>query len=676
MSSDESQDREPGESFFGRRAIIGTAVVAVVVVVFVFMQLGKQAPRPTDSSSPGPQRVAEESELAEARDALSREPDQAACTLAVNKINSHLNRHTDLRPPSLSDKEQAKLRDVFGLAPAEMAEVESAAYTLLDAHYLDECLLFRDAARSLDAEEVGSDGKPLHPGPLDRASAAFAWVVRQVRPFDHGQEPVPPAYTLRRGWGNALERALVFLALLRQDAGPEKLRGCLLLVPGADKSAPQRLWACGVVVGDGKAVYLFDPRLGLPLPGPGGSGVATLGAAAKDPALLAQLDAGPENKYDVKPEQARTADGLAVFNISGLAPRMRYLQDTLLTKGLGAQLAEDPADLDRLVEAVKDSGATGLTVWKPGVSLLRRFLPVSEGGVDTPQPLPLRNVPGFTTPDDPTQIPMTRVRLYEWSLVPWEALPPQFNARAFPITVGLGQRVRDAFAIPFTAPVRDPHGARELVLRGRYNQAAPKLVTEDGELREHLALRAKATNLDHDVATWLQLARDAYVLQLKAQNAKDSLALADAHKQIELVWKQAKPVALLLFGASSGPRDAEVKYLLGLCMHEQAEQQQARLDLLARAGVPAAETDVKRCQDTWVDARGAWKRFADEFGAGLATPPARQNLARAEAMLGDWQAAEKTFGDTSGPMTPLEKLAALYNARQAKKHPATEKPTP
>ena len=50
---------------------------------------------------------------------------------------------------------------------------------------------------------------------------------------------------------------------------PEKLRGCILTLPTGDKSAP-RLWAVGVVVGDGKAVYLFDPRLGLPLPGPGG----------------------------------------------------------------------------------------------------------------------------------------------------------------------------------------------------------------------------------------------------------------------------------------------------------------------------------------------------------------------------------------------------------------------
>lgn len=673
MSSDESRDHDPIDAFRGRRVILGASVLVVAGIVFAFMLLGKKA-APATSSSAGRQQTAEESELAEARDALAREPDLAACNLATVKINSHFNRNTEQRPPALSASEQAKLRDTFAVDPAEMAEAESASYTPLDAHYLDECLLMRDAARSLDTEEMGLDGKRLHPGPQERAAAAFAWVIRQVRPVDHPQEPLPPAYTLRRGWGNALERSLVFLALLRQDAGPEKLRGCILTLPTGDKSAP-RLWAVGVVVGDGKAVYLFDPRLGLPLPGPGGTGVATLDAAAKDPAILSQLDAGSENRYDVKPEQVRTAEGLAYFSLSGLTPRMRYLQDTLLNRGLGAQLVEDPADLDRLGGAVKDSGAAGVSVWKPGVGQLRRFLPASEGGIDTPQPFPLRNVRGFTLPDDATQIPMTRMRLYEWSMVPWEAMPREFNARDFPITVGLGQKVREAFALPFMTPIRDPQSSRELLLRGRYGQAAPKLVTEEGELREHLMLRAKATSLDKDVAEWLKVARDAYVFQLRAQNAKDSLALADANKRIEALWRgnAVGPVAILLLGASSGPRAAEVTYQLGLCMHEKAEQQQARLDLLARAGIQPAESDVKNCRDAWFDAKGWWDKFTAEYKGGLATPSARQNRARAEAMLGDWETAAKTFGDTSGPMLPLEKVAALYNARQAQKHVPTPK---
>jgi hypothetical protein len=669
MSSDERRGRNIGVSVLIVWIASGVISSVLVAVVLGLMGLFQPAPKARVAST-GSQESAEESDLAEGQEALARESDLAACKLALVKTNSHLNRHPEQRPTAPIAAEQAKLRDVFGLTPAEITEAEGVAYTTLDAHHVDQCLLLRDAARALDAEEMGPNGKPLRPGPLDRASAAFAWVVREIRPVEYySEDPVPPAYVLRRGWGNSLERSLAFLALLEQDAGPEKLRGCLLTLPGAEKTG-QRLWACGVVIGDGKDVYLFDPRLGLPLPGPGGEGVATLATAAKDPAVLGQLDSGPDHLYDVKPEQARTAEGWAVFTVSSLAPRMRYLQDTLFNHSLRAQLSADPADLDRLREAVKASGAAaGVKVFKPGIGLLARFLPVSEGGTDTERAFPAGELRGFTYAGDRTPLPMTRMRLFEMTMVPWEALPQEFNPQAFPTGVGLGQRVRLAFAVPFTKPVREARGARDLLLRGRYTQAAPKLVSEQNELRENLMRRASAKDLDKDVAEWLKAAREAYVYQARAQNAKDGVALADANKRIDYLWgKPAEPIGILLFGASSGPREAEVTYQLGLCMHEPAEQEQARLDLLARAGLPATPADVDRCRDAWRDAKDWWVRFTTNYGAGIAAGPARRNRARAEAMLGDWESAAKTFGDTSGTMTPPEKIAALYNARQAKKH--------
>ena len=38
--------------------------------------------------------------------------------------------------------------------------------------------------------------------------------------------------------------------------------------------APRVVWICAVLIGD--QAYLFDARLGLEVPGPGGQGVATL----------------------------------------------------------------------------------------------------------------------------------------------------------------------------------------------------------------------------------------------------------------------------------------------------------------------------------------------------------------------------------------------------------------
>jgi hypothetical protein len=659
---------------YGYRFWVAVALVGGLVVAAVVMWVAKGTTRPVSPGATAVRPTVTDDELAAARDTLSREPNLDACKAAVGQLNAYVNRHADRRPPALGPEERDQLAGRFGLAGAELAEVDSGTYTALDAHHTDECFLLRDAARALDAEETGPQGRPLRPEPVERAAAAFRWVVREVRHIEHGLgryglDLAPPAYVLRRGWGNSRERALVFLALLAQDAGPERLTGCLLSLPG-EGNGPPRLWACGVAVGDGKDVYLFDPRAGLPLPGPGGRGVATLAQAVKDPSVLARLDVDAGHRYDVKPEQARAAEGLAVFPLSSLSPRMRHLQDTLLGRGSAVRLASDPADLDRIAAAVKASGGPGASVWKPGVGTLRRFLPAEQGGADAGGPFPLNELPGFVAPDDQTRMQMNHVKLFELTLVPWEALPPQFNPVDFPFTVGLGQTVRENFAAPFMKPVRDPRGARELLLRGQYAQAVPKLVSEDGELREWVARRAAATDLDRNMQEWLKVAREAYVEQQRAKNAGNARLLGEVNKRIESLWggKSIGPVAILLFGASSGPRDAEVTYQLGLAMHEQAEQRQARLDLLAKAGVTPAESDVERCRQAWTDAKGWWDRFATDFGQGFSAPAARQNRGRAEAMLGDWSSAAATRGDLSGPMTPLEQVAALYRAREAREH--------
>ena len=58
----------------------------------------------------------------------------------------------------------------------------------------------------------------------------FHWVMRNVLPCEQGDSWTPPAFTLRRGHGSPLERALVFLAFLRQA----RIEGCLIVVPEKD----------------------------------------------------------------------------------------------------------------------------------------------------------------------------------------------------------------------------------------------------------------------------------------------------------------------------------------------------------------------------------------------------------------------------------------------------------
>lgn len=92
------------------------------------------------------------------------------------------------------------------------------------------------------------------------------------------------------GRGDAPTRARVFCLLARQ-------RGIDVVMLGLKrkrKNAEPRTWlAAALVAGN---LFLFDPALGLPVPGPGGKGIATWKQLQEDPQLLRQLDL-PDSPY-------------------------------------------------------------------------------------------------------------------------------------------------------------------------------------------------------------------------------------------------------------------------------------------------------------------------------------------------------------------------------------------
>src|SRR5262249_48394009 len=157
---------------------------------------------------------------------------------------------------------------------------------------------------------------------------AFDWVMRQVRlqkPRELREQappppPAPPHFVLRRGWGNAVERADVFIALIQQM----DLTGCLLAYSDDDRRAGGG-W--GVCVPDQKELLLFDPRLGLPIPGPGGKAIATLSQAAARPEVLQQLTLDKAHAYDVTSQRAQQSKLYLMCSLSALAPRMKYMEE-------------------------------------------------------------------------------------------------------------------------------------------------------------------------------------------------------------------------------------------------------------------------------------------------------------------------------------------------------------
>jgi hypothetical protein len=242
-----------------RMVIIGAGVlvVLVLVVLAVSSRKGSVSSPINQSRRVGPS----DDILAAARETLQKESGYSSCRGALHQLNTYIDRNPTKKPEPVADPES--FRKQFGLTEGEWGEVSSTNFTLLDAHYVDTCLLLRDGAYSL-----GVEGQP----PVERAQAAFAWVVRQVQlresPFPPGFPPTPTQYVLRRGWGNSLERSVAFLNMLQQMGIP----GCMIGYP--EGGANSRYWIPGALVD--KEIFLFDTRMGIPLPAPDGKGIATL----------------------------------------------------------------------------------------------------------------------------------------------------------------------------------------------------------------------------------------------------------------------------------------------------------------------------------------------------------------------------------------------------------------
>ncbi len=269
-----------------------------------------------------------------------------------------------------------------------------------DGYALQEAVLTRDAA--LWARGSAQDE-------LERAKSLFDWTVRNIQLEPQTPDWVPqfPWETLLFGRGTAEERAWVFILLARQqgidagllavrpnpvtqshgtkegqpvansgrknEKGKEKkaaktglpassvAKGSATKQAGSDHQqrrppmpAP-RVWCVGVLI-EGK-VYLFDPALGLPIPGPHGvtrSGTgelsiqpATLAQVVADAGLLRRLDADPAHPYAVRTSDLKHLSVLLAASPTGLSRRMRLLESHLAGQNKMVLTAAPSAQAER-----------------------------------------------------------------------------------------------------------------------------------------------------------------------------------------------------------------------------------------------------------------------------------------------------------------------------------------
>ncbi|MBX6313484.1 MAG: hypothetical protein IRY99_11295 [Isosphaeraceae bacterium] len=266
--------------------------------------------------------------------------------IATDRLN-HLFAGTSAAEFTLSREDREFLQTK--LPPEILQSLETREFTRRDARHIEDCMLYHAVAT-----RGAGDGDDL-----TRARRLFDWIVRQIQlvpagslapPVPPGQAPKPqaearPYDVLLRGMateqgGYWAERGWLFMALCRQigiDTG-------LISYTPVGRQEPV-VWITAALI-DGKP-YLFDARIGLPVPGPDGQGVATLEQAATDPQVLAQLDlpGGPYQTTAADLNNGRI-EVLIDSTLGYLSPRMRAVQKEL--EAVSAQnrvtLFRDPAE--------------------------------------------------------------------------------------------------------------------------------------------------------------------------------------------------------------------------------------------------------------------------------------------------------------------------------------------
>jgi hypothetical protein len=281
--------------------------------------------------------------------------------LATQKLNQFF----EGTPPAEYVVRNEVLRFLSRQLPRKMMEtVQSSKWSeTRDARHLEDCMLYNDVA-----SRVAGSGEDLA-----RVRRVFDWIMEQVQLVPAGSLGTPglpqvyarPYDVLFRGMGTEsqgpwAERSWTFMVLCRQlgvDVGLLTLtRGNAVepLIPKTGdplspfapprETIPPQTWICAALI-DGEA-YLFDARAGMPVPGPGGEGVATLRQALDDPAILEAMNLPGLSPYDVSRATllgSATKLGVLIDSSQGyFTPKMRLLQGELAGKNRTI-LYHDPA---------------------------------------------------------------------------------------------------------------------------------------------------------------------------------------------------------------------------------------------------------------------------------------------------------------------------------------------
>ena len=237
------------------------------------------------------------------------------------------------------------------------------------------------------ASSVGRDGALR----LRSVVQLFDWTVRHIqtdpdRVVDGSDQIVPVTGGKYYAWeaavlghGDWLEKSRVFILLARQQNIPVVYLGI-----EDDEQAEPRPWCLAASIGD--ELYLFDMRLGLPIPRADGEGVVTLREVMDDPDILRQLDLDTDHPYPIRRRHLQRLSVLFDATPAALSQRMAVMESKLVGDQYLA-LTVEPTQLWQTIGQHRGLARASLLTAPYEVYRLRQRL-MTEQAEDA-EPLPL-----------------------------------------------------------------------------------------------------------------------------------------------------------------------------------------------------------------------------------------------------------------------------------------------
>lgn len=283
-------------------------------------------------------------------------PDEQALNQIIDRLNQWA-RQSEPTPgwqlePLLKSLNPELLKDQQLAARLSAASLAEFKFEPHEGRLLQEAVWLRDISRWAPGDRFDDIG---------RAEGLFDWTIRNIQlEADEDAAARRPWQVLLHGRGSADQRAWVFALLCRQQG----LDAVVLTRNASAESSPSFSLPAVLIGGQ---LYVFDPRLGLPIRGPDGQGIATLQQLQTNDSLLRQLDLD-DAPYPLSAEmlQQPTANIIAdAFDLSQAA----YQLEQKLSRVNRVILFTNPSKLANQLTAI--GGIGDVRLWDVPFKTLR-----------------------------------------------------------------------------------------------------------------------------------------------------------------------------------------------------------------------------------------------------------------------------------------------------------------